>query len=115
MSYRVSHGSQLPEEVQAVRTVNALALTSGTLSVWVTTVVDGVPVTRVCVFEGNGSVATLDGRGVTIPKQHCVTVAGSDLGPAVPLPTMPPMPPVPKASHMAAGVTMLPQSEAGLL
>jgi hypothetical protein len=92
VDYRVSREEDRRDEVRAVLTANAIARTTGEVWVKVHRAPDTALVTTVCVLEGHGSAATLDGATVELPERSCVTVTGDMLGTVSPLPPPTPTP-----------------------
>ena len=91
VNYGVSREGNRSDEPQAVRTPNAIARTTGRLLVRVSRESAGGVVTTMCVWEGHGSAAVLEGAKIDVPEGNCVTVNGSALGTIFPMPP----PPVP--------------------
>jgi hypothetical protein len=59
-------------------------------------------VTTICMFEGTGSAAAIDGSRVPVPEDHCVTITGASLGVVTPRPLPPGFRPVPEPQKVAA-------------
>ena len=92
--YRASPEGNRRDEPQAIRTPNAIARTIGRLVVRVSRESATVIVTTVCVLEGQGSAAVLEGARIDVPEGDCAAVNWSALGTIFPLPpTIFPMPP----------------------
>src|SRR5688572_8812868 len=99
--YRLPRAGDRHAETRAVLTPNAIARTTGSVSVDVSPVGELGLVTTICIFEGTGSAAAIDGPQVQVPEDHCVTISGASLGVVTPRPLPPGFRPVPKPSGIA--------------
>jgi hypothetical protein len=102
VSYRVSRERDRRDEVRAVLTPNAIAWTTGSVSVRVGSAPETGLVTTICVTKGAGHAEVPGKPDVPVPERHCVVVSDDVVGAVTPLPPPTPMPPDPPKPSIRA-------------